>query len=203
MTYEVQQTRWDRIIRRVSGSIGPGSRVSETLSELFPVVDVERVPGELLLLGGTIPSFASAVVTSGVGQFPAVQLFNPLLSGVLVTVSKVYISSTQAQTILWDIDAVQIGTLIANAPRSRDLRMLFPSQPVARLSISSALGAPIGGFGQLRVGPNANLSLTDDNGVMVMPPGAGMSIGGGVANSTILITYLWRERPAEESELQF
>jgi len=203
MTFEVQQTRWDRIIRRVSGSIGPGSRVSETLSELFPVLDVERVPGELLLLGGTIPSFASGLVVSGAGQFPAVQLFNPPASGVLVTVSKVFISSTTTQTISWDIDDAQIGTLVANAPRSRDLRVLFPSQPVAQLSTSGDLVAPIGGFGQFRVIGDDTLYLEDDNGVMILPPGSGMSIGGNSANTSAVVTYFWRERPAEQAELQF
>ena len=70
--FEVQQNRWDQLIRRVSGSIGPGSRVSETLSELLPVMDVERVPGELLRLMGTDVAMASETMMEkgpGIGLY--------------------------------------------------------------------------------------------------------------------------------------
>ncbi|KKK63408.1 hypothetical protein LCGC14_2994590 [marine sediment metagenome] len=203
MTYEVQQTRWDRIIRRVSGSIGPGSRVSETLSELFPVLDVERVPGELLLLGGTIPGIASGRASSAATQFNAVQLFNPPDSGVIVTVTRIDVSTQTTQAIVMEFDSAQIGSLITNAPRSRDLRVLFPTQPVARLSISTGLVAPIGGIGQFRVDVQDHLVISDENGVVIMPPGNGVSIGGVVAQTVLFVNYLWRERPAEQAELQF
>jgi len=97
MTFEVQQTRWDRIIRRVSGSIGPGSRVSETLSELFPVLDVERVPGELLLLGGTAICVGANDNSGAAGQVARHQIFNPVGSGVIATVSKLIVASTVTQ----------------------------------------------------------------------------------------------------------
>ncbi len=48
MGQELQQNRYDQLIRRVGGIIGPGSKVVEALGELFPVIDVENVPGELL-----------------------------------------------------------------------------------------------------------------------------------------------------------
>jgi len=203
MGYEVQQTRWDRIIRRVSGSIGPGSRVSETVSDLIPVLDIERVPGELLLLGGTTPGFAGATAPGGVGQWAIVELFNPLDSNNLVTVTTCFIGSTTTQLIRWGLEITQIGTVLPNSPRSRDLRMLFPSQPVAQLSSDGGLGAPSSAFGLFRLTADTTFTVHDPNGVMILAPGTGISFGTTDANTDVFANFLWRERPVEQSELQF
>jgi len=199
MTYEVQQTRWDRIIRRVSGSVGPGSRVSETISELFPMIDVERVPGELLLLGGTGIAFGGGTITSIVAEFPTAQLFNPIDSSNLVTITGVRVSFLGSTTVRWGLTSTQRGTVIGTQT-FRDTRRLSPTQPIAQVSQDSDPSLATG-TNLSRLTTNDILHLEDPNGVVVLAPGTGFDIGGSGTNSTIFYSFNWRERPAEESEL--
>jgi len=65
MTNVVQQARYDGLIRRAAGLLGPGSKVSETLSE---------------------------VLTATLGETSRASLFNPAGSGRLVVLTDVYVS---------------------------------------------------------------------------------------------------------------
>jgi len=199
MTYEVQQTRWDRIIRRVSGSIGPGSRISETISELFPMIDVERVPGELLLLGGTAMCHGGGAILSIAGQSPTGQLFNPAESGHLITITGVYAALTKVTTIRWGTVVTQRLPVISTQV-FRDMRRLPPALPVGQVSQQSAV-AQASGTNQTRVLANTNLKLEDRNGIAVLPPGTGFEIGSESDSDTLRYSFYWRERPAEQSEL--
>jgi len=199
MTFEVQQTRWDRIIRRVSGSIGPGSRVAETLSELFPVIDVERVPGELLILGGTGICHGGGTITAAAGERPTAQLFNPADSNILVTITSVHVGFTMTSIVRWGTTQTQIGTIISTQV-FRDTRRLLPALPVAQVSQRSAV-AMATATNQTGILVRTNLTLQDENGVAVLAPGTGFEIGNDGIAGTIFYSFYWRERPAEESEL--
>ena len=199
MTFEVQQTRWDRIIRRVSGSIGPGSRVGETLSELFPVLDVERVPGELLRLGGTFISFGGGSITSVAGQVPTAQLFNPADSGNLVTITSVRFSCGADTVVRWGISLAALGTAIGTE-RFRDTRDLVPQQPIAQVRQQSAV-AFANAINQSQVLAGVDFKIQGPDTVMVLAPGTGFEIGSNQLVSTIFYGFEWRERAAEESEL--
>ena len=203
MTYEVQQTRWDRLIRRVSGSIGPGSRVSETLSELFPVLDVERVPAELLLLGNTRLGMASFPVQATATEFPGSQIENPADSGNLITITQVLITASQTTQILWGAVHGQLPNDLPTASRLRDTREVFPTQPVGLLRIDTALAAPIDSIGQLRVLASTLVRLDDENDLAILAPGERFTVGADTANAFLSAVFFWRERPAEQSELQF
>jgi len=199
MTYEVQQTRWDRIIRRVSGSIGPGSRVSETISELFPMIDVEQVPGELLLLGGTGIAHGGGNIFAAAAEFPTAQLFNPAGSGHLATLTGVIVSAGAATIVIWGTSIVARGAVISTQ-LFRDMRRLPPSLPVCRVSQDSAV-AQASATNQARMPAAAPFKLSDPNGIAVLSPGTGFDIGFTTANIQIHYSFYWRERPAEQSEL--
>ena len=200
MTYEVQQTRWDRIIRRVSGSIGPGSRVSETISELFPVMDVERVPGELLFLGGTKLGLGGTQIV-GIAK-AGIQLFNPVNSGNLVTVEEVHISVGwgETQQIFLGITptAFPIDTGLAFV---RDTREGISIETVAQLRTDTSAVATLNM--SIRVLANTDAIINPRNGVAVLAPGTGVSIVNTINVNVLNVTFFWRERPAEQSELQF
>jgi len=199
MTYEVQQTRWDRIIRRVSGSIGPGSRVSETLSELFPVLDVERVPAELLVLGGTGICHGGSTLTGAAGESAKAQLFNPADSNIIATLTKVIFAVTTASIARWGFSAASFGTAVGTQ-RFTDQRRPLPALPVCEVrQLSEA--ALANATAQTRVVSATTLQLENENGLAVLSPGTGFEIGEDTVASTIFFTFYWRERPAEESEL--
>ena len=203
MTYEVQQTRWDRIIRRVSGSVGPGSRVSETLSELFPVLDVERVPGELLLLGGTRLGTASFPVQAGVGDFSGSQLENPADSGNIITITTVLAAGDAGGSLLWSTTQAALATALPTASRLRDTREVFPTQPVGLLRIQTDLAAPVDSQGEILIIARGRVVLDDPNGVVILAPGERFTVGFDQAARLLTCTFFWRERPAEQAELQF
>lgn len=201
MPFEVQQTRWDRIIRRVSGSIGPGSRVGETLSELFPVLDVERVPAELLILGGWRTGMGAQQLVATAAETSKIQLFNPVDSGHLVVLTRVDFATTSTQTVETTITNIALADLVGGNI-FRDTRAgLFLSGVAQIRSESTAAGlAPTWIARSLA---NVNNTISDENGVAVLAPGTGFSIAPNVTNQFILAAFFWRERPAEESELQF
>lgn len=202
MTYEVQQTRWDRLIRRVSGSIGPGSRVSETISELFPVLEVEATTPELLALSDWRLAWQSTERPASVGEVSASQLFNPIGSGVIVAVTHIRLRTNVAGdgvAIQAEISNTVIGT---NQVKGlfRDSRFGGDRETVAE--VSSEDNIVVGGG--LRVFVNTDdLVISDDNGLVVLTPGFGLSVGSVNSNFILTINYFWRERPAQESELSF
>lgn len=202
MTYEVQQTRWDRLIRRVSGSIGPGSRVSETISELFPVIDVERVPGELLLLSGTHLCHGGAGVTGAAGELPNLILSNPAGSGNIITITQIAVSNNAIDEIRFALSEGAPGAQV-NTERFREGRLITPTTlPVGQvrtLSNPSQLAQQVA-FVTLS---NEVHFISDENGVAVLAPGTNFSVGGTTVATVLTGTFWWRERAAQPSELQF
>lgn len=201
MTYEVQQTRWDRIVRRVTGSVGPGSRVSETISELMPVLDIERVPGELLLLGGTRIAWGGANLTGVAGNTGKIQLFNPVDSGSIITVTKVYVRLPSAGILRMVIEPVARLTDGASA-RYRDGRMGVAEIPVGQIRTETT-ATIISLINQIFLDSNDTVQLRDENSLAVLGPGTGLTFGPSTTNVTVTGGFFWRERPAEEAELQF
>ena len=199
MTYEVQQTRWDRIIRRVSGSIGPGSRVSETISELFPMIDVERVPGELLILGGTHMAWGGTSVTSSAGNTAKIQLFNPIDSGTIITVTGVFCRVGINTPFRMATEAVARLTNVGSAT-FRDTRLLIGGNPVGQIR-SENTATIISVVNLYHLLSNVMFHFQDENSVAVLAPGTGLAFGPSNQNVDLSGTFWWRERPAEESEL--
>lgn len=199
MTFEVQQTRWDRMIRRVSGSIGPGSRVSETLSELFPVIDVERAPPELLALGGTHMAMGFTSETAIAAVFQHSQVFNPVDSGNLIVLLSLVIESNGAFVGMGLID----GAFTTNNPNNVgfvDGRLFGDPVPVGQVrdETAGAIGPehyqiPFGVFGVTHFAP--------PKAIAVLSPGIGFQVHTTTVNRTLTCSYTWTERPAEESEL--
>lgn len=200
MTSDLQQTRYDQLIRRVGAIVGPGSKVAEALSELFPVIDVERVPGELLLLGGTNLCIGAANVTGAVGEVARIQLFNPAGSGKLLSVSSCLISTTATQAIRFATSLINLTSNIGTQVfRDRRLTALRPTGQI-RTDSTIALTDANGIF---RVLGNTPWVLEDQNTVAVLPPGTGFEVGDSTTNTDLFVTFFWRERVAEQSELLF
>ena len=200
MTFEVQQTRWDRIIRRVSGSIGPGSRVSETLSELFPVVDVENVPAELLALGGTRMAIGNSNEPAVAAVFQISELFNPVGSNAIITLLHLNVISTSALSVGMGITD---GSFTNNNPANvsfADGRFLPPTVPVGQVRDETA-GAEGVRFYLLDQNNFQSEIFQPPKAIAVLVPGTGWSVGTTVVNHPLSVSYGWLERPAEESEL--
>ena len=198
---EIQQTRYDRLIRRVTGAIGPGSKVAEVITELFPMVDVERVPGELLKLSGTRLGFGGIQLAAVLAESPKIQLFNPVDSGLLVTVTTIMasISIDGVITLGLDADPLPEGPGI---DVERDTREGTLNQPTASiLTLSDATAGP--NFFPNIVLKRDPLTFQDENALFILAPGTGVTVSTTTTNIQLAANFFWRERAAELSELQF
>jgi len=199
VTNEVQQNRWDQLVRRVAGIIGPGSKVGEVLTELFPVMDVERVPGELLILGGTDVCVGAASIQGDPGEQGAISLFNPADSGKIITISQVYTTSQSGQVIRMELAQGPSGTRV-NTERFRDLRRAFVARPVGQI-FTEARGAITAPNFQMRTIGSAPLIVKDTNSVAILNENTRMQVGTDTVGTLLHTTFLWRERPAVPAEL--
>ena len=198
---EIQQTRYDRLIRRVTGAIGPGSKVAEVITELFPMVDVERVPGELLKLSGTRLGFGGIRLPAVVAEAAKIQLFNPVDSGLLVTVTTILASVNANSEITLGLDT----TLLPDGPGinvERDTREGAFNQPTATiLTLSDATAGP--NFFPVLVLGRQPVTFRDENGLFILAPGTGVTVSSTNTDIALSAGFFWRERAAELSELQF
>ncbi len=199
MTSEIQQNRYDQLVRRVGGIIGPGSKVSEVITELFPVIDVERVPGELLLLAGMRLAHGGGTTTSAAGEVQSWQVFNPIGSGHLIVVTKAVLSAQSTDNFNLDITTTQFASN-PGTETFRDSR-LGTQDPIGVIGEDSAVGATSPNF-VVRVLGNTPYTWEDPNGIAVLFPGSGLNIGNAtVQNIIVNAGFFWRERPFEQSEV--
>jgi len=199
VTNELQQNRYDRLLRRVGGIIGPGSKVNEVLTELFPVLDVETMPDELLILSGTNTAWGGGTIQSIAGQAPKMGLFNPAGSNAIVTLTDVLFSSQAGTvTVRWGKNTNELTTVISTGIFG-DTRNPFNQLPIARIGQQSAV-ALANATGQGRLGNNTILHLEAKNSLAILRPGIGFEIGIPDFAAVIFVTFYWRERTMEPSE---
>jgi len=198
---ELNQNRYDALVRRVGNLKGPGSKVNDVLEELFPMFDVENMPMELLRLAGIRSCFGGGNLAGVVAESPVAQLFNPAGSGVLVTITSVWHGVNTSGSTTWGVTNTAIGVNIGTATLS-DTREVQPDRPVAQVRQLSS-GAAATATNQTRTGGNDSFILQDRLGIAVLAPGTGFDIGPGGTNRTINYAFGWRERVFEASEDNF
>lgn len=196
---ELQQNRYDQLLRRVGDLKGAGSKVSDVLQELFPTIDVENVPGELLLLMGTRIGWAGTAKSPTAGKRAGIQLFNPVDSGQLITVSTMWLSCVSVGDFSFGGATIALATN-TGIPRGRDLRLGSGPSGVAQLRTSPDAVALTGG--NVRLNGSVTFALTDINSFCVLAPGTGLTVVGDV-DQNIRANFMYRERVAEPSELTF
>ena len=198
---ELQQSRYDQLLRRLGDLKGPGSKVNDVLQELFPTVDVESVPGELLALMGTRLCIGAATVTGSAGQSARIQVFNPLGSGMIAAVSSVLMTGTGTQNFRYAISNTALTTGVGTEV-FRDGRFGVVPRPVCQIRTDDTV-ALTDAHGLIRLVPSVTYTLEDLNTVAVLPPGSGFEVGSSAFATLISVTFNWRERVAEPSELNF
>ncbi len=201
MTSELQQNRYDQLIRRVGGIIGPGSKVAEALSELFPTIDVERVPGELLLLGGTQLGHGGSIVTGAVATAPRIQLFNPIDSSKIITCTSIVVVTGSTEVVRSTVNQTALPSGIG-VELVRDGRVPIPTRPIGQIR-TQLTGVLADATVQWTQAADVPFYLTDPNGLSILPPGSGYGFGLGAVNTVLQVSFWWRERVAEQAELQF
>lgn len=196
---EIQQNRWDRLIRRAAGIVGGGSQVNDTLNELFPTMEVENVPGELLALMGWRLGWCSSRLAPSALNRNHHQLFNPADSNVMLVVTKIATGGIATSQYRYTNFIGPLATLAGNE-RRRDTRsgILEELTGQNRTDQSTVNG---GLDFRIRAGSGAEEFLTDPNGVVVLFPGTGVTVSTEDVNVETIVSFMWRERVFEPSEL--
>jgi len=197
---ELQQTRYDKFIRRVANIVGAGAIVTETLQEVFPTIDVETQVGELMLLGGTQICFGGGLILGAAGEAGKAQLFNPVNSGKIITLTAVRATLTGTSIFRWGISSVTALTTHLQTQVLRDTRGLPPARPTGEIRVQSAV-ALAAGTNQVRLLSSVILQLQEENGVAVLLPGTGFEMGPSNNILTLNFSFSWRERTLEAAEI--
>ena len=196
---DLQQTRYDKLIRRVANIVGAGAIVTETLQEVFPVLDLENVPAELLVLGGWRVAHRGTNVAGVAAQNQASQLFNPVDSGQIMVLTQVIVGTDNGQIIPLRLDTTPL-TSSNGFGQFRDARAGDPITDAAVGNTRIQPNLAITALSAINVLANISFVLRDDNGIAVLMPGNGFTLGTTVVNTRLNIGYWWRERVLEASE---
>lgn len=196
---ELQQNRYDRLLRRVGGLIGAKSMVNDALGELFPVIEVENVPAELLALMGTQLGWCSTEQAASIGNMNHHQLFNPAESQALLVVTQVAVNTDATGTFRLHTAFNALTTLSGNE-RRRDTRAGTLASIVGQSRREQ--NATSGGLEfRFRMIADVQQYITDQNGIAVLFPGTGLVVSSQATNLFSSVSFLWRERVFEGSEL--
>ncbi|MEE8512906.1 MAG: hypothetical protein V3S36_09695, partial [Acidiferrobacterales bacterium] len=138
---EIQQNRWDQLVRRAANIVAGGSMVSDSLNELFPHLDVETLNLELQYLATWRPAFGSRDHGPSAGNFGHTQIFNPADSGVLVVVTRVGVRVATAGIVRYEMVPLPISSF-ALVGQFRDTRTPTTDRPVGQIRFAT-IAAPI------------------------------------------------------------
>jgi len=198
----LQQARYDQLVRRVGALYGGGAKVVEVLPDLFPVLEVEDTTPELLALSGWRLAWQQIQQTGVAAQVSALQLSNPLGSNVIAAVTQIIFTQLTQPT-----DNIQMqvtDTLFTSAAIRglfRDGR--FGGNRATALELRSDANIPTGAGLRIPVVLDVPVTIRDDNGLVVLTPGTAFQVGTTGNNVTFSVNFFWRERLAQESEINF
>ncbi len=199
---EIQQGRYDALLRRVADLKGPGSKVNDVLEELFPMFDVENLPDELFRLANIDLCMGGGFINNFAAQAGRGQIFNPAGSGKIVTVTQAGASTGNASaTTRWGRRDVALTSNLSSQI-FRDTRHPLGNLPTGQVRTQTSV-ALANANGQIRVLAGTPFVLKDENGLAVLTEGTGFEIGTDALNEDWFFYFYWRERVAEPSEINF
>lgn len=198
---QLQQNRYDQLLRRVGDLKGGGSKVNDVLSELFPMFDVENLPLELYKLAGWNIAIGAHSVSPVAAETSRIQVFNPAASGKIAVVTQISARSPTAQRLRYATTFTALLTGIGTET-FRDIRHPVAARPTVQVRSDTTVAATDAN-GMAHIEVNIELVIAAEKGLFVLPPGTGAEIGTNDVNTGLTATFYWRERVAEPSELSF
>lgn len=137
------------------------------------------------------------------GTFSIMQFRNPPGSNVLVVMDFMTIMVNAAGAVTVMIDVIGAAALAdfgtAHLAQRRDTRIRLGAQPALRMSSTNAAGAAVSGTGGQYIGTTAPVILPLPP--VVLAPGSAIQMGPGQANTGLVGTIGWSERPVVNGEL--
>lgn len=199
---QIQGGRWDAFLRRVF-PIKDRSIAPVMASELVGYVVVQEWEDDLFWARGEKLAWADVRVAAVVAEFAHAQLFNPAGSSSLLILDKIFLDTTNTGVVSI---AALTGALpggVRQASCARDQR--FNAVP----NIGATVGQPMFESNAALLGSSSNSEIVTQEinetheyllGTII-PPGESVVIRNTQANRVLGLTWFWRERPVEPSEL--
>ena len=196
---QIQQNRYDQLLRRVADLKGTGSKVNDALTELFPMFDVENVPAELLLLAGSrlcMGTISSAA--GGVGFFSQTIIRNPGDSGVIARIVAIDARISVIGNIV--IGPSQNSLTAGGARAFADTRVFGEGTTLVLQQANNLLSAG-STFYIIRDNTLAGIHFEPPSSIAVLAPGGGLQVSPQGSDRAIDASFIWVERVAQPSEL--
>ncbi len=199
---QINGGRWDNFLRRMF-PIKEQSIAPVIASELVGMVIVQEWEPELFKLRDEALAIAYTEVGAVAAQLGHVQLFNPAGSASLITLEKVIFFVTVDSTLQIAYEPGIMAGSIQAASAFRDQR--FSPTPNIGITIGQprfVSSVPVIGTAtiskvQVILAPSLEWKLD-----MVISPGQSVVVRHQTVNRLLGVTWFWRERSAEPSELQ-
>ena len=199
---QIQGGRWDGLLRRLF-PIKDRSIAPILASELVGQVVVQEWSDELYKLRGDNLACALASRSAVAAELAHCVIRNPAGSNNLVIIEQIWVAVSTAMLVIMAREgpALVVGFApVATTFRdSRSGTVTAIGETVATVAtLSNAVGQGGNGFAvaPIPASPGVQFDLP-----MVLAPGSGLIVRGATVNSTLRMTFLWRERIAEPSEL--
>jgi len=196
----LQTGRLENLIRRWGSIKGGGSVLSETLGDVFPILDLEKLPPELLLLAGIHTWSGVLADTGAAGQNAGIQVVNRANSGIIMVVTRLSIRSSTAQSVTYGtVNGLLTGSSIGL--RNRDTRDGLLISQWGSLQSDDTSNTEF--FGNIRLAINVDRVLEVPNGIAVLSPGNQFTVSTTTNATFMSVGFQGYSRLAEPSELSF
>jgi len=196
----LQTARLENFIRRWGSIKGPGSVLSETLGDVFPVLDLENLSAENYLPAGWHLFSRHATVVGVAAQLSGLQVVQVLTNNSIVVIEKIIVNAELGQDVTFGLGLPQF-VLISNV-QNRDDRSPSTNNANAQIGANANVGAAATG-GIFAVVAGVDREIEAPGGLAILGPGDNFSVVCSTVNSDLTVTFFGRERQAEPSELNF
>jgi len=195
----LQTARLENFIRRWGSIKGPGSVLSETLGDVFPVLDLENLTPENQLTAGWTQFWGFITVAGVAAQVAGCSIINPANSGQIAVVDGVIfnIQSTSSVTIG---SSLPLFTPTQNV-RTRDRRNPAFSGKL-RIAANANVGAAATGL-LVRAVAVVDKQIEIPGSLGVLIPSSQLEVVVTAVNLDMTCSFYGRVRDAEPSELSF
>jgi len=198
---QIQGGRWDEFLRRLL-PVKDRSIAPIVASELVGQIVVQEWEPEFYKLRNENLCMARASQAPVAAEFGHCKIRNPELTGTLVILEQIWLRAASDMVFDFATEGVEIAGFTQEETAFRDLRsggLTAVGVTKADVSIDTNV-AMVGGDSVGRVTVLALDSKTLEFPV-ILPPGFGFIVRANTVNVGITVTFLWRERAAEPSEL--
>lgn len=196
----LQTARLENFVRRWGSIKGGGSVLSESLGDVFPVLDLENLTPENQLPAGWSLTQRFITVVGIAAQLTGVSVINPADSGAIVVVDKILVQSNTSQNFTYGVD-LPLFTVVTTF-QNQDTRSSNQQNGSMVMGGNANVGAAFGG-GFFRALANVTFILEAPNGLAVLAPGGQFGVAGATVQTNITMSAFGRVRLAEPSELSF